>query len=126
MYVTKASWNVVMRRLAEVTAAVMPLLALLAIPVIIFAGQIYGWADPEAASSHALAHKAAYLSQNAFIIRWVIYFVIWSGYSLFFWRDLRQAGHDRRPGADPPPGELQRLRPDALRRCPWPPRPSTC
>ncbi len=86
MYVTKASWNVVMRRLAEVTAAVMPLLALMAIPVIIFAGQIYGWAGPEAASNHALDHKAAYLSQNAFIIRWVIYFVIWSGYSLFFWR----------------------------------------
>ncbi|MEN8008450.1 MAG: quinol:cytochrome C oxidoreductase [Candidatus Krumholzibacteriota bacterium] len=86
MYVTKASWNVVMRRLAEVTAAVMPLFAVLAIPVIFFAGQIYGWADPEVAGSHAMSHKAAYLSQNMFILRWVIYFVVWSGYSLFFWR----------------------------------------
>jgi hypothetical protein len=91
--VTKASWNVVMRRLAEVTAAVMPLLALLAVPVIVFAGQIYGWAAPEAALNHALDHKAAYLSKNAFVLRWVIYFVIWTGYSMFFWRtSVKQDG----------------------------------
>jgi hypothetical protein len=86
MYVTKASWNVVLRRVAEVMAAVMPLLAVLAVPVIFFAGQIYGWTDPEVAASHAMAHKTGYLSQNAFVIRWVIYFAIWSGYALFFWR----------------------------------------
>ena len=86
MYVTKASWNVVLRRLAEVMAAVMPLLAVLAIPVIIFAGHIYGWMNPEVAATHAMAHKTGYLSQNAFILRWVIYFAIWSGYALFFWR----------------------------------------
>jgi hypothetical protein len=86
MFVTKASWNVVIRRLCEVTAAVMPLLAILAIPVIIFAGRIYGWTDPEIATSHAMLHKSGYLSQNAFILRWVIYFTVWSGYGIFFWR----------------------------------------
>ncbi len=40
MYLTRASWNVVIRRLAEVTAAAMPVMALLAIPVTIFAGKI--------------------------------------------------------------------------------------
>jgi len=86
MFVTRASWNVVIRRLAEVTAAVMPLMALLAIPVILFAGRVYGWADPAVAASHAMSHKAAYLSQGAFTLRWVIYFVVWSGCALFFWR----------------------------------------
>ncbi len=86
MYVTRASWNVVIRRLAEVTAAVMPLMAILAVPVILFAGKVYGWSDPAVAASHAMSHKAAYLSQGAFTVRWVIYFVIWSGYALFFWR----------------------------------------
>ncbi len=85
-YVTKASWSIVIRRLAEVIAAVLPLMAVLAIPVIFLAGQIYGWAQPEAVGSHALSHKAVYLSKSWFIIRWVIYFAIWSGYSLFFWR----------------------------------------
>ena len=86
MFITKASWNVVIRRLAEVTAAVMPLMAILAIPVIIFAGKIYGWNDPVVAASHAMSHKAGYLNQTAFTVRWVIYFAIWSGYALFFWR----------------------------------------
>ncbi len=86
MFITKASWNVVLRRLAEVTAAVMPLMAILAIPVIIFAGKVYGWNDPVVAASHAMSHKAGYLNQTAFTIRWVIYFAIWSGYALFFWR----------------------------------------
>ncbi|MFH2051079.1 MAG: quinol:cytochrome C oxidoreductase [bacterium] len=86
MYVTRASWNVVIRRLAEVMAAVMPLLAVLAIPVILLAGKVYGWSDPAVAASHPMSHKAAYLSRDAFILRWVIYFVIWTGYALFFWR----------------------------------------
>ncbi|MCP4291498.1 MAG: quinol:cytochrome C oxidoreductase [bacterium] len=86
-YLTKSSWGVVARRMMEVIAAVMPLMAVLAIPVIFLAGQIYGWATPEARESHALAHKAAFLSQNAFILRWVIYFVIWTGVSWFFWRN---------------------------------------
>ena len=47
MYVTRASWHVVIRRLAEVMAAVMPLLALLAIPVILMTGKLYGWTDAE-------------------------------------------------------------------------------
>lgn len=86
MYVTRASWNVVIRRLAEVMAAVTPLLALLAIPVIVLAGRVYGWMDPEIANSPAMAHKAGYLNQGAFTLRWAIYFLVWSGYSLFYWR----------------------------------------
>ena len=86
-YVTKASWSIVIRRLAEVMAAVMPLLALLSLPVFFLAGQIYGWAEPGAAGSVGLSHKAAYLSRNAFLLRWAIYFVIWTGCSWFFWRN---------------------------------------
>ncbi len=86
MYVTRASWNVVIRRLAEVMAAVTPLLALMAIPVLLLAGRVYGWMDPEIAASPALAHKLGFLNLGAFTLRWVIYFTVWSGYSLFYWR----------------------------------------
>ncbi len=86
MYITKASWNIVVRRLAEVTAAVMPLLAVLAIPVILLSGRIYGWTDPEVATSPMMLHKSGYLSQGAFTLRWIIYFAVWSSYGLFFWR----------------------------------------
>ncbi len=86
-YLTKASWSIVIRRLVEVMAAVMPVMALLAIPVLLLMGQIYGWTTPEARESHAMAHRAAFLSQNAFILRWVIYFVLWTFFSWFFWRN---------------------------------------
>ena len=50
-YVTKASWSVVMRRLAEVMAAVLPLLARAGHPGDpARAGKIYGWADARATS----------------------------------------------------------------------------
>lgn len=86
MYVTRASWNVVIRRLAEVMAAVMPLLALLCVPVLLLTDRVYGWTDPTIAASHAMAHKTGYLNQGAFTLRWIIYFTVWSGYSLFYWR----------------------------------------
>ncbi len=85
-YVTRASWSIVVRRLAEVMAAALPVLALLAIPVIFFAAKIYGWAMPEAAGDPLLAHKAAYLSPLWFTVRWVIYFVLWTWLAFTFWR----------------------------------------
>lgn len=85
-YVTRASWSIVVRRLAEVMAAALPVLALLAIPVIFFASKVYGWAMPEAAGDPLLAHKAAYLSPLWFTVRWVIYFVLWTWLAFTFWR----------------------------------------
>lgn len=85
-YVTRASWSIVVRRLAEVMAAALPVLALLAIPVIVFAGKVYGWAMPAAANDPLLAHKAAYLSPLWFTVRWVIYFSLWTWLAFTFWR----------------------------------------
>jgi hypothetical protein len=86
-YVTRASWSIVIRRLAESIAAVMPLLLVLAIPVLLLSGRIYGWADPQVAASHLMAHKAAFLSRNAFILRWAVYFVLWTWAGWYFWRN---------------------------------------
>ncbi len=85
-YVTKASWCIVIRRLAEVISCVVPFMLLMAIPVFVLHGRIYGWADPVAAAEPAMAHKAAFLSSNAFMLRWAIYFVLWTGMGWFFWR----------------------------------------
>ncbi|MCP4573602.1 MAG: quinol:cytochrome C oxidoreductase [bacterium] len=85
-YVTKASWIIVVRRLVEVMAASLPVLALLAVPVVVLAGRIYGWAAPEAGSDPLLAHKVAFLSPRWFTIRWAIYFGLWTWLSFTFWR----------------------------------------
>ena len=85
-FVVRASWSIVIRRLAEVMAAALPVMALLVIPVIALAGQVYGWAEPAERASPLLAHKAAYLSSTWFTVRWVIYFVIWTWLAMTFWR----------------------------------------
>ena len=84
-HLTRASWSVVVRRLAELLAANLPLLALLSLPVFLNLARVYPWAG-EAAGSPLLAHKAGYLSPAFFGIRWAAYFAIWSGLALWFWR----------------------------------------
>jgi hypothetical protein len=88
-FLTKASWSIVVRRMAEVMAATLPVMAVLAIPVILMAAKVYGWAMPEAANDPLLAHKAAYLSPKWFTVRWVIYFVLWTWLAMTFWRNSR-------------------------------------
>jgi hypothetical protein len=88
-HLTNAKWSVVVRRVAEIIAANMSVLALLAIPVLlpIFTGhsELYEWSDPaKVAQSHALEHKAAYLGLGFFAVRCVIYFGFWSLLSRHF------------------------------------------
>ncbi len=88
-HLTNAKWSVVVRRVAEIIAANMSVLALLALPVVIpiLLGQseIYEWSDPsKVAQSPALEHKAGYLSVGFFMVRIVFYFGFWSLLSRYF------------------------------------------
>jgi hypothetical protein len=91
-HLTRASWSVVVRRLAELLAANLPLLGLLSLPVFLNLARVYAWAGPEAAADSQLAFKLAYLNPTFFGLRWLAYFVIWSGLALWFWR--RSLGQD--------------------------------
>ncbi len=86
-HLTKASWVVVLRRIPEVLAASFPLLAVLAIPILVSLfdphGPYHHWTDSGIADptgSHfdeILAGKVAYLNIPFFLIRVVAYFAIW-------------------------------------------------
>ncbi|MCB1054377.1 MAG: quinol:cytochrome C oxidoreductase [Acidobacteria bacterium] len=91
-HVTGAVWNVVSRRLAEVTAANLATLALLAVPVMVLAHRVMPWASGESDAPAALLEaKAPFLNLEFFYVRWAIYFVIWCGYAWWFWkRSLEQ------------------------------------
>ena len=90
-HLTRASWSVLVRRLAEIMAAAMPVLALLALPVLLNVTRVYPWAAGTAPHAELLAHKQPFLNQTFFAVRWVAFFVIWSGLGLYFWRrSLRQ------------------------------------
>jgi hypothetical protein len=90
-FVTRASWSVVIRRLAEVMAMALPFLALLSLPVVLNLSQVYDWASaaPQHITPELAAHKAPLLNAPFFYIRWAFYFVVWTWLALFYWRTSR-------------------------------------
>jgi len=95
-HVTRAGWSVAIRRLAELLAATMPLLAVLFLPILvpIFLGSssLYMWNNPEVVeASAALQHKAGYFGLAFFTVRAVLYFAVWWLLARFFLaRSLQQ------------------------------------
>ena len=97
---TRATWFVVLRREAEQVIATLPVLALLFIPVLLSMHWLYPWTHPETLSAHDRAlvdAKSGYLNVPFFIIRTIIYFVVWIGLAELIRR--RSLAQDR--GDDP-------------------------
>ena len=84
---TRAGWSVVIRRVSEAVASNVWVMALLAIPVVYGIPHLYHWADAGAiAHDPLLAAKAGYLNPTFFVVRLVIYFLIWGGMASFLHR----------------------------------------
>ncbi|NOZ94929.1 MAG: quinol:cytochrome C oxidoreductase [Acidobacteria bacterium] len=91
-HLTRAGWSVVVRRLAEGMAALFPLLALLAVPIVLWLPRLYRWAEPGVVvHDPILAGKAGWLDPTFFTIRLGVYLLIWSVLGLYlFSRSVRQ------------------------------------
>lgn len=83
-HVTRAGWSVSVRRLAELVAGTMPVLAVLFLPLLVpvLGGMegVYEWSSPHAVEADAtglLRHKAAYLNAPFFIARSGMCLVVW-------------------------------------------------
>ena len=88
-HVTRAGWSVVVRRIAEHVMASLPWIALLLTPLVVLAltgnNDLFKWAnlekvgaDPKTAGALALyEHKAPYLNSTFFLIRFLVYVVVW-------------------------------------------------
>lgn len=91
-HLTRAGWSVVVRRLAEHVTSAFPWLALLSLPILIpmllgfeAAHHVYPWTDADlVAHDEILTGKAAYLNVPFFLLRVVIYFVVWCLLGHFF------------------------------------------
>jgi hypothetical protein len=102
-HLTRAGWSVLVRRVAENLAGVLPTLAVLALPIVLCVAtgwpedikQVYSWRafDPHAhpqkgtfeyTAHHLLEHKRGYLNPTFFVIRIVGYFAIWVWLVRFF------------------------------------------
>ncbi len=83
-HLTKARWNITVRRIPEAIVANFPLLALAGIPILLGMHDLFHWthADLYVVGSETydpiLAGKRAYLNVPFFLGRYVLYFVIWS------------------------------------------------
>lgn len=89
-HVVGARWSIVLRRLNEAITSVLPLLALLFLPIAFQLGDLYLWTQSAPnLTEHELGllhHRQAYLNRPFFLVRTGVYFVIWVGTALVLWR----------------------------------------
>lgn len=83
-HITKAGWSVGPRRLAEWLSGILPICALLFLPVIFFSHDLFHhWMGEQAKEDPILVGKSGYLNTTFFYIRAVLYFAVWG---LLAWR----------------------------------------
>lgn len=86
-YVTRASWSVVVRRIAEWSMGTLPLFAVLFLPVALGAHELFHWMHEEAvAHDPILQSKAWWLDEGFFFVRAAIYVVAWTAIAGWFLR----------------------------------------
>jgi hypothetical protein len=90
-------WGFLIRRIVEAGSRTFPVLAVLFVPVLFGARDIYLWARPEAVRADPiLLAKAAYLNVPFFAIRTGILFAVWMGLAHFLnrWSAEQDASDD--------------------------------
>jgi hypothetical protein len=96
-FLSGGQWGVVSRRVFEAAGQTLPLLAILFIPILFGMGTLYPWTHPDLVAGDAvLQHKHAYLNVPFFVIRAILYFVIWIGTAILV---SRAGDHQDEPGA---------------------------
>ncbi|HEV8245741.1 MAG TPA: hypothetical protein VGP93_08230, partial [Polyangiaceae bacterium] len=82
-------WSIVARRIGELFANTIPVIALLALPIVIPTAMgndaLYEWANRALVEKdHLLMHKAGYLNPTFFLVRMIFYFSFFSLLAGFF------------------------------------------
>jgi len=98
-HATRAGWSTVVRRIAENMAMTLPVLGLLALPIVFIGSHdLFHWAHPGVTEHDpVLAAKAAYLNEGAARIRSVVYLVIWTVLPGMYWYWSTQQDHAKDP-----------------------------
>jgi hypothetical protein len=93
-HISGGQWGMVARRIFEAGSRLLPVVAILAVPVIIGMPRIFAWAQPGAEANPIIQEKRFYLNVGFFIARTVIYFVFWMAlvWSLNKWSAEQDAG----------------------------------
>ncbi len=78
-----SAWSVGIRRQLENISCLLPLLAVLLLPLLIVAPQLWNWMESPA-QNRELAEKAAFLNSDFFWVRTVLYFVLFGTVAALF------------------------------------------
>lgn len=102
-HLCRAGWSVTVRRVAELLMSVLPVMAVLFLPILatlwIGEGTLYVWDDPEWVAQHhpdwlnpdsPQRGKGIYLSDWFFTLRSLAYLAIWAGLAMYFYRLSRR------------------------------------
>ena len=100
-HLSGGAWGMVGRRVWEAATRTIPLLAVLFVPIAVNLPTLYSWARPEAADDHLIHLKVAYLNVPFFLVRTVLFFVIWG--ALAFLLNKWSAQQDVDPAVGPGP-----------------------
>jgi hypothetical protein len=77
-HISGGQWGMVGRRVFEAGSRMLPIVALLFVPLLFGLPKVFVWAQPEAvAGSHVVQMKTAYLNVSFFVIRAIVYFLFW-------------------------------------------------
>lgn len=84
-HITKAGWSVPVRRIAESLTSFFPVAIIAAVIYLVFGThKMYEWMHLDVvANDPLLAKKASYLNEKFFIVRTVIFFLLWYVFSKF-------------------------------------------
>jgi hypothetical protein len=78
-HLSGGAWGVVIRRILEAATRTLPVMAILGLPILAGMGHLYHWSHADvAAADPMIRDKVAYLNVPFFIVRYVLYFAIWS------------------------------------------------
>jgi hypothetical protein len=78
-FVSGGAWGMMIRRILEAGTRTLYVMWLCFLPLIILAPKLYVWADPAHANDKIVQLKHLYLNYPFFIVRWLIYGVVWLG-----------------------------------------------
>jgi hypothetical protein len=98
-HLTGGFWGLPIRRPLEAATRTLPLLAALALPLLVGLGRLYSWTHPDlVAADSVLKSKQLYLNLPFFLIRNVIYFAVWWAFTsrLNRWSDEQDRTGDPR------------------------------
>jgi hypothetical protein len=98
-YLVGATWSVVVRRIADAFASIVPMALILFIVVAVGIPHLYLWSSPAATQGVGakLIAKGGYLSTNLFLLRTFVCLALWSFFSMYFIRNSVKQDETRDP-----------------------------